>query len=129
MLLVMETDVSTTCAEIISRVNRLSKCQSLPPTTVLRTTLTRTTTLHFHISIVYMYILLMLTQGLDRCMSIITWGFHVYGSHCQTHNNLQSLAGLFLLTPNQYLDLHLEVRHFESKVSCPKTQCNDLRWG
>ena len=43
-------------------------------------------------SIVCMLELPIQAQGLDRCMTIFTKGFHIYESHCHPHNN--AYAGL-----------------------------------
>ena len=45
------------------------------------------------------------TEEFNRCITVITWGFHVCGSHCLPHINLYTIAGF--LPPEHLPVLHL----------------------
>ena len=62
--------------------------------------------IHCHVSyirIVYMQELPIPAQGLDRCMTIFTRGFHVYGSHCPPQNSSQFIARFPPLTTSTHI--------------------------
>ena len=65
-------------------------------------------------------------RGLDRCMTIFTWGFQVHGSHCRPHNNSWSIAGLPPPHPPTSTHIYIWKRWGTSKlsVSCSRTRCN-----
>ena len=73
-------------------------------------------------SIVCMLELPMPAQGLDRRMTIFTRGFHVYGSHCNPHNN--SYAGLPLPPTSTHIYIWNRWDTLKLTVSCPRTRCN-----
>ena len=62
------------------------------------------------------------TGEFNRCTTVITWGFHVCGSHSLPFINMYTIAGF--LPPEHLPLLHLGegVGHCESTVSYPRTQ-------
>ena len=62
------------------------------------------------------------TGEFNMCITVITWGFHVCGSHCLPHINSYTIAGF--LPPEHLPVLHLGEGegHCESAVSYPRTQ-------
>ena len=62
------------------------------------------------------------TGEFNRCTTVITWGFHVCGSHCLPHINSYPIVRF--LSPEHLPGLHLGEGegHCESTVSYPRTK-------
>ena len=64
------------------------------------------------------------TGEYNRCTTVITWGFHVCGSHCLPHINSYTIRGF--LPPEHLPVLHLGERegHCENSI-LPKNTMGD----
>ena len=84
----------------------IMKCKTEIQLKQMAVLLRKQKSIHCHVSyirIVYMQELPIPAKGLDRCMTIFTRGFHVYGSHCPPQNSSQFIARFPPLTTSTHI--------------------------